>query len=148
MMNNKKAISPVIATILLLAITVVIAVTLWQFLQQYAEGSFDDIDGESTLDLAFANKMSTFGNGSGVVVFIDATQYDEIIGIDQIVFVPQFDNGTDSEQCSFGGTVNMTPGSPFSGYFPTASCSLYRGSTYDVKLFGTKAININDVEFE
>lgn len=83
---SKKGISPVIATILLLAITVIIAVGVYQFLNTYTQDTFDNISGDATIDLQFANRITMYNSGTDVIMNIGRTQYPEDLNITEIVF--------------------------------------------------------------
>lgn len=143
MYNRKQGISPVIATILLLAITVVIAVGVWQFLQNYTEETFDNVSGDATIDLAFANKVVIYDSVNDTVVNIAKTTYAEDLTFDKFIFT----SSTASTECAKNTSVTLTAGVSNEISFNSSECNLAKGK-YDLLMVGNATVKVLAIDYE
>ena len=152
---SKKGISPVIATILLLAITVIIAVGVYQFLNTYTQDTFDNVSGDATIDLAFANRVSMFlsDGGNNVTMNIARTTFPETLTFDQIIF-----QGPDSlsVDCNFefnvtAGTSNSLPfervGDSRCNYSNSGGANRFETGQYNILMIGDTTVRVDAVDF-
>ena len=147
MIARKHGISPVIATILLLAITVVISVGVWQFLQGYTEDTFDDISGDATIDLAFANKVVVFDrSGTTLAVSIAQTTYESNLQFDEFIFAGS-SGTTICNTTENGSTSHLVKASQANTFvFNSTDCALSNGE-YDLIMTGNATVRVDNIVY-
>lgn len=146
---NRKGISPVIATILLLAITVIIAVGVYQFLSSYTQDTYDSIQGDQTLSLQFGGKITLYeGSGGNPQMNIASIDFEqESYNFSRIIFTPR--GGSNIECDNSALQVNKTTADTYdlSTYCGTAVNNFSQGTTYDILMVGDAAVEVSGVRY-
>ena len=142
---NKKGISPVIATILLLAITVIIAVGVYQFLNTYTQDTFDNVSGDATVDLAFANKVTLYDSAGNITINIARTTYPENLNFTSFVFR----NSEVSYECTpSAGEFEVVSGQSNPISLDNTDCPLQGNpGQYDMLMIGDTTVSVDAIEY-
>ena len=135
-----------IATILLLAITVIIAVGVYQFLNTYTQDTFDNVSGDATIDLAFANKVTMYDSGTNVTVNFARTTYPEDLNFSEIVF--QGPNGL-TINCDGGYIINASQSNTVDLTSGGSDCDADNFVTgqYDLIMIGDTTVRVDAVDY-
>ncbi|MFP4402027.1 MAG: archaellin/type IV pilin N-terminal domain-containing protein [Candidatus Nanoarchaeia archaeon] len=145
---NKKGISPVIATILLLAITVIIAVGVYQFLSSYTQDTYESIQGDQTLSLQFGGKISLYEGGNGnSTMNIGAIDFEQSsYNFTEVIFRGPSGN----EECILSSDLQVNQ-STSTRVDLGGDCDppvvLNSGSRYDVLLIGDSTVEVGGVRY-
>ena len=143
---NKKGISPVIATILLLAITVIIAVGVYQFLSSYTQDTYDSIQGDQTLSLQFGGKVTLY-DSSGPQMNIASIGFEaDSYNFSTVIFTPR--SGANIECSQQDLQVNRSTSLTYDLSTYCADTSGFStGTTYDILMVGDSAVEVSGVRY-
>jgi flagellin-like protein len=145
---NKKGISPVIATILLLAITVIIAVGVYQFLSSYTQDTYDSIQGDQTLSLQFGGKVTLYDAGGPQMNIASIDFEQDSYNFSSVIFTPRGGSNIECNEAELQVNKSTSNTYDLSTYCTAGEISNFsQGTTYDILMVGDSAVEVSGVRY-